>query len=108
MKMYQVSTLQALLLGYFRSVISVSELLKHGNIGLGTFTDVDGEMIVLDGSCYRATENGDVVEAEGDRGVPFSTVCTMEESKPIEFSFTNNIDDLKIALNNRDMYLISS
>lgn len=100
MKMYQVSTLQALLLGYFRSVISVSELLKHGNIGLGTFTDVDGEMIVLNGSCYRATENGDVVEAEGDRGVPFSTVCTMEESKPIEFGFTNNIDDLKIALNN--------
>lgn len=108
MKMYQVSTLQALLLGYFRSVISVSELLKHGNIGLGTFTDVDGEMIVLNGSCYRATENGDVVEAEGDRGVPFSTVCTMEESKPIEFGFTNNIDDLKIALNNMDMYLISS
>ena len=100
MKMYQVSTLQALLLGYFRSVISVSELLKHGNIGLGTFTDVDGEMIVLNGSCYRATENGDVVEAEGDRGVPFSTVCTMEESTTIEFGFTNNIDDLKIALNN--------
>ena len=100
MKMYQVSTLQALLLGYFRSVISVSELLKHGNIGLGTFTGVDGEMIVLDGSCYRATENGDVVKAEGDRGVPFSTVCTMEESKPIEFAFTNNIDNLKTALNN--------
>ena len=100
MKMYQVSTLQALLLGYFRSVISVSELLKHGNIGLGTFTDVDGEMIVLNGSCYRATENGDVVEAEGDRGVPFSTVCTMEESKPIEFDTMDNIDNLKTALNN--------
>ena len=98
--MYQVSTLQALLLGYFRSVISVSELLKHGNIGLGTFTGVDGEMIVLDGSCYRATENGDVVEAEGDRGVPFSTVCTMEESKPIEFDTMDNIDNLKTALNN--------
>ena len=57
MKMYQVSTLQALMLGYSRAVISVSELLNHGNIGLGTFKDVDGEMIVLDGSCYRAMEN---------------------------------------------------
>ena len=54
MKMYQVSTLQALMLGYSRAVIPVSELLSHGNIGLGTFTDVDGDMIVLDGSCYRA------------------------------------------------------
>ena len=43
MKMYQVSTLQALMLGYSRAVISVSELLNHGNIGLGTFKDVDGE-----------------------------------------------------------------
>ena len=99
-KMYQVSTLQALMLGYSRAVISVSELLEHGNIGLGTFTDVDGEMIVLDGSCYRAMEQGDVVMAEPDRGVPFSTVCTMKDSIPIEFGFTDNIDDLKTALNN--------
>lgn len=100
MKMYQVSTLQALMLGYSRAVIPVSELLNHGNIGLGTFKDVDGEMIVLDGSCYRAMENGDVVVAEPDRGVPFSTVCVMKESTPIEFGYINNIEELKIALNN--------
>ena len=31
-KMFQVSTLQALMLGYSRPVIKVSELLSHGNI----------------------------------------------------------------------------
>ncbi len=100
MKMYQVSTLQALMLGYSRAVISVSELLDHGDIGLGTFTDVDGEMIVLDGFCYRAMENGDVVAAEPDRGVPFSTVCTMNDSTPVEFLYTSNIEKLKTDLNN--------
>ena len=100
MKMYQVSTLQALLLGYSRAVVSVAELLRHGDIGIGTFTGVDGEMIVLDGSCYRATENGDVVAAESDRGVPFSTVCTMKSAVPMEFGFTATIEDLKAALNN--------
>ncbi len=100
MKMYQVSTLQALMLGYSRAVISVSELLDHGDIGLGTFTDVDGEMIVLDGFCYRAMENGDVVAAEPDRGVPFSTVCTMNDSTPVEFLYTSNIEKLKTELNN--------
>lgn len=100
MKIYQVSTLQALMLGYSKAVISVSELLKHGEIGLGTFTDVDGEMIVLDGTCYRAMENGDVVIAEPERGVPFSTVCKMPESRPIEFGQMNNITELKNALNN--------
>ena len=97
-KMYQVSTLQALLLGYSRAVVSVSELLKHGDIGLGTFTDVDGEMIVLDGSCYRARENGDVEAAEPDRGVPFSTVCTMSGSYPFDLDRMNNIAELKTEL----------
>ncbi len=100
MKMYQVSTLQALMLGYSRAVISVSELLDHGNIGLGTFTDVDGEMIVLDGSCYRAMENGDIAMAEPDRGVPFSAVCTMTDANPVEFGFINDIEKLKTELNN--------
>ena len=43
-KMYQVSTLQALAMGYTRGVITVQELLKHGSIGLGTFEDVNGEV----------------------------------------------------------------
>ena len=100
MKMYQVSTLQALMLGYSRAVISVNELLDHGDIGLGTFTDVDGEMIVLDGSCYRATQTGDITAAEPERGVPFSTVCKMKDSRPIEFGYVNSIEELKAELNN--------
>lgn len=58
MKMYQVSTLQALMLGYTNPVVTVAELLEHGNIGLGTFKNIDGEMIVLDGVCYRAKDDG--------------------------------------------------
>ena len=100
MKMYQVSTLQALMLGYSRAVIPVEELLKHGDTGLGTFTGVDGEMIVLGGKCYRAMDNGDVEEAEPERGVPFSAVCTMEDSDSVSVGFMNNIDELKTALNN--------
>ena len=74
MKIYQISTLQALALGYTRSVVTVKELLEHGDIGLGTFEDVNGEMIVIDGHCYRADENGDVTEADSEIGVPFSSV----------------------------------
>lgn len=48
-KMYQVSSLQALALGYSRAVVTVGELLQQGDTGLGTYEDVNGEMIVLDG-----------------------------------------------------------
>ena len=100
MKMFQVSTLQALMLGYSRSVISVSELLGHGDTGLGTFVDVDGEMIVLDGICYRAMENGDIAVAEPDRGVPFSAICSMKKGRHVEFGPMKNIEELKVTLNN--------
>ena len=94
-KYYQVSTLQALALGFSKSVVTVGELLKHGNFGLGTFEDVDGEMIVLDGKCYRATDNGDVFLAEDDRGTPFAAVCHFQSHRSEEFGKIDSIEQLK-------------
>ena len=74
-KMYQVSTLQALALGYSRAVINAGELLKEGDTGLGTFEDVNGEMIVMDGHCFRADQYGHVTEIPLETGVPFAAVA---------------------------------
>lgn len=51
----------SLALGFSKSVITVQELLAQGDLDLGTFEDVDGEMIVIDGKCYRALDDGSVV-----------------------------------------------
>ena len=98
MKIYQISTLQALALGYSRAVVSVKELLEHGNIGLGTFENVDGEMIVVDGECYRATEDGTVLKADPDMGVPFASVAKAEASPGFEIADISDIDKLKEVL----------
>ena len=99
--MFQVSTLQALALGYTRAVMTVGELLQHGETGLGTYEDVNGEMIAIDGKCYRATEDGTVAEAGADMGVPFSSVAYMDGCR--EFTLTGDYDmeSLKNELNNR-------
>ena len=76
-KMYQVSTLQALALGYSRAVIKVGDLIREGDTGLGTFEDVNGEMIVMDGHCYRADQDGNVTEVSPDMGVPFAAVAKL-------------------------------
>ena len=52
--MYQVATLQSLMVGNYDGFVSVGELRKHGDIGVGTFERIDGEMIVLDGTVYQA------------------------------------------------------
>ncbi len=76
-KMYQVSTLQALALGYSRAVINVEELLQEGDTGLGTFEDVNGEMIIMEGQCFRANQNGDVTVVPSYTGVPFAAVAKL-------------------------------
>ena len=96
--MYQVSTLQALAMGYSKAVVSVDEFLENGNIGLGTFEDVDGEMIMVDGKCYRAQEDGAVVQAEGNMGVPFAVTTFFAEGKDISVQNIEDIDRLKQIL----------
>ena len=58
--MYQVSLMQAFMHGEYNGVITVGDLKKHGDIGLGTFEGVNGEMIILDGVVYQADANGNI------------------------------------------------
>lgn len=99
-RMYQVSTLQALAMGHTRPVVKVAELRAHGSTGLGTFEGVDGEMIVVDGRCFRAMEDGVVLEAEDDRGVPFASVSNFAGMRSRELGQIDCIEDLKRELNN--------
>lgn len=97
-KFYQVSTLQALSLGYTKPVVTVKELLEHGDTGLGTFEDVNGEMILLDGKCFRATENGAVFEAEVDLGVPFAAAAFFSCDRELKIEGAESVEKLKELL----------
>ena len=99
--MYQVSTLQALAMGYNRAVITAEELLHHGDTGLGTFEGVDGEMILVDGICYRATADGTVVQASPEIGVPFASVSKLGGSRSFKLESVADIDTIKDLLNIR-------
>lgn len=99
--MFQVSTLQSLALGYTCAVMTVGELMQHGETGLGTFEDVNGEMIVIDGKCYRAMDDGRVTEAGDERGVPFASVAYMDNCREFELSGDYTMESLKAELNNR-------
>lgn len=100
-RMFQVSTLQSLALGYTRAVMTVGELMQHGETGLGTFEDVNGEMIVIDRKCYRAMDDGRVTEAGDERGVPFASVAYMDNCREFELSGDYTMESLKAELNNR-------
>ena len=57
--------------------MTIGELLKYGDLGIGTLDSIDGELIVLDGKAYQAKGSGDtpeVVEVSDDVTVPYAAV----------------------------------
>lgn len=72
--LYQLSTLSALLLGDFEPSLSIGELKRHGTLGIGTFEELGGELIMLDGVVWNGTHTGEAVPAADIEKTPFACV----------------------------------
>jgi alpha-acetolactate decarboxylase len=81
--LYQYSTASALMAGVAATGIQLSELLTHGNYGLGTMTKIDGEVVIIDGTAYHLQSSGSVQIVENQKQLPFAMVtdlATTDES----------------------------
>jgi len=70
--LYQISLLNALLLGEYDGFVSVGTLKTYGDTGIGTFHALDGEMVLLDGVVYQAKVDGSVTQVKDEVLVPFA------------------------------------
>lgn len=85
-EVYQTSTMGALLDGVYDGAVTIRELLRHGDFGLGTFNGLDGEMLVLDGTCYQLRGDGSAHPAEPDQCTPFAVVTWFDADHSFEVS----------------------
>src|ERR1700761_8264866 len=81
--LFQVSTSRALVQGVYGEVVLSSHLLSHGDFGLGTFDELDGEMVVLDGVIYQVRSDGSVHRVDETAGTPFATVLTFSADEDL-------------------------
>jgi acetolactate decarboxylase len=73
--LYQVSTSAALVEGVADGAVDCGSLKKYGNLGLGTFEHLDGEMVVVDGQVFQVRCDGSVNEVSDEVQTPFATVA---------------------------------
>jgi len=71
----QYSTIDALLAGSYDGFAELNELDRVGNLGIGTFDRLDGEMILLNDNFWQARADGKIVRVPGDMSTPFASVC---------------------------------
>ncbi len=69
--LWQAATLDGLMAGAYEGFVPLSDLPRHGNLGLGTFDALDGEMILLDGKVWQARVDGTVRELDAG-STPFA------------------------------------
>lgn len=72
--LYQVSTSTALVEGIYQGAVRVGTLLQHGNLGLGTFENLDGEMVIVDGHAFQIHCDGSVREVDDEDLSPFAAI----------------------------------
>jgi len=76
--LYQVSTISALMQGVFNGEITAGQLRHYGDVGTGVFHDLNGEMIMLGGKCYRAQLDGTIEPVSDDAKISFGGVTFLD------------------------------
>ncbi|MDR3557244.1 MAG: acetolactate decarboxylase, partial [Syntrophobacteraceae bacterium] len=73
-RLYLCAPVNALVEGIYEEKIPLSQIKEHGDFGLGTFDELDGEMVILDGQIYQITAEGRVHQVDEHALTPFACV----------------------------------
>lgn len=90
-RLYINSPINALLEGFYWDDITVGTLRKKGDFGIGTFNNLDGEMIALNGSFFQLDLAGNARPVDDGMKTPFATMChfqpmlTEEIASPLSY-----------------------
>jgi acetolactate decarboxylase len=92
--LYQVSTATALVEGIYQGAVRVGTLREHGDLGLGTFEELDGEMVVVDGHFYQVRGDGSVRECGDDVLSPFAVITRFAPEAAITLEYCSDLNYL--------------
>ncbi|MBN2809191.1 MAG: acetolactate decarboxylase [Deltaproteobacteria bacterium] len=77
-EIFMVSPINAILEGLYETPLTIAELKQHGDFGIGTFNDLNGELILLNGIAYRFDVDGLVHMVNDEEKTPFAAACFFE------------------------------
>jgi acetolactate decarboxylase len=99
-ELYQTSTMGALLDGVYDGDVTIAEILRRGDFGLGTFNHLDGEMVILDGICYHLRADGSATVAADAERTPFAAVTRFRTDRTLTFTDPTNRADAFARIDN--------
>lgn len=74
-EVFMASPINAIIEGLYQTPMTLAELKENGNFGIGTFNDLNGELVLLDGVAYQLDVNGHATLVSDKEKTPFAAVC---------------------------------
>lgn len=96
--LFQASTINSLLAGNYDGFIRFGELKQHGDVGIGTFNALDGELVMIDNTVYQVKASGAVVEAPDTDTTPFAVVSYFDKDVVKSLGPTDSLEALEQQL----------
>jgi len=97
-ELFQYATINSLLAGVFDGDLTIAELKRHGDFGIGTFNSLDGEMVALDGQFYQIRSDGHVYPVAADLRTPFATVLFFHADRSLVLTNVASLHALELQL----------
>ncbi len=83
-ELYQTSLMSALMAGIYEGAATYGQIRKYGDFGLGTFNDLDGEMVGFDGTFYQLRSDGSARPVTDDQKTPFAVVTFFHPEQELQ------------------------
>lgn len=96
--LFQLGSASALLSGGIEGDMTYGQLRSKGDFGLGTFNDIDGEMVALDGNFYKISQKGKTVPVNPGWKTPFVELVEFTQSDDVAFEKIKSFATLKKLL----------
>ena len=96
--LFQTSTIDALLAGHFDGDVTVGELGRHGDLGLGTLNGCDGELVVVDGQAWQARLDASLHRVPDAALTPYAVVTRFAPDLHVELDGPLDFDALTARL----------
>jgi acetolactate decarboxylase len=96
--LYQISMYSVLAEGGYDGDVKYKDLKHHGDLGIGTFDNLDGEMIALAGEFYQIKADGKAYPAQDSMEAPFAIVTFFKPDKAVSLDNISDYEQLKQRL----------
>jgi acetolactate decarboxylase len=98
--LFQISTINALMNGAYHGEMTIGQLKKYGDFGIGTLDALDGEMIALDKKFYQIKADGVAYPLPDSMTTPFAVITVFDNDKTMALQTGMDYEGIQHYLDN--------